>query len=127
MIHFQQAGLDPDVFWHEGPQAFGIATGTDLRIGRNAYTILRGLGIRDIAIDYITVDTLRVARETFAAIWEAWRDGFRQALQPLADFRNAQGLRTVIVDVESIYNRYSYGRVDPLAIRAFCGAGVVLP
>ena len=54
---------------------------------------------------------------------EAWRDDFRDALQPLADFRNAQGLRTMIVDVESIYNRYSYGLVDPLAIRAFCGAG----
>ncbi len=54
---------------------------------------------------------------------EAWRDGFRAALQPLADFRNAQGLRTLIVDVESIYNRYSYGLVDPLAIRAFCGDG----
>jgi hypothetical protein len=54
---------------------------------------------------------------------EAWRDGFRAALQPLADFRAAQGLRTLIVDVESIYNRYSCGLVDPLAIRAFCGGG----
>ncbi len=54
---------------------------------------------------------------------EAWRADFRTVLQPLADFRTAQGLRTVIVDVESIYNRYSYGLVDPLAIRSFCGDG----
>jgi hypothetical protein len=54
---------------------------------------------------------------------EAWRDGFREAMQPLADFRTAQGLRTLIVDVESVYNRYSHGLVDPLSIRAFCGAG----
>jgi hypothetical protein len=55
---------------------------------------------------------------------EAWRDGFRSALQPLADFRNAQGLRTRIVDVEALYDHYSFGLVDPLAIRAFCGSGV---
>ena len=54
---------------------------------------------------------------------EAWRPDFRAALQPLVDFRNAQGLRTLIMDVESLYNRYSYGVVDPLAIRAFCSEG----
>lgn len=80
MIHFQQGRCDPDLFWKEGPQAFGTATGTDLRIGRNAYPILLDLGIRDIAIDYVVVDTLRVPRETFAAIWEAWRDGYSDAI-----------------------------------------------
>jgi hypothetical protein len=54
---------------------------------------------------------------------EGWRDGFRQAMQPLADYRNAQGLRTVIVDVESLYNHYSHGLVDPQAIRNFCMDG----
>ncbi|MEI6516088.1 MAG: C25 family cysteine peptidase, partial [bacterium] len=54
---------------------------------------------------------------------EAWRPDFRAALQPLADFRNAQGLKTRIVDVESLYNRYSHGLADPLAIKAFCGDG----
>ena len=53
---------------------------------------------------------------------EVWRDGFRQTMQPLADYRNAQGLRTKIVDVEDIYNAFSYGLVDPLAIRSFCTA-----
>ncbi|MBM4164162.1 MAG: hypothetical protein FJ222_06955 [Lentisphaerae bacterium] len=55
---------------------------------------------------------------------EGWCVGFRAALQDLAAFRNAQGLRTVIVDVESLYNRYSFGLVDPLAIRAFCATGL---
>jgi hypothetical protein len=54
---------------------------------------------------------------------EAWRSGFREAVQPLADYRASQGLHTQIVDVESIYNRFSYGLVDPDAIRAFCRAG----
>jgi len=80
MIHFQEGRCDPDLFWKEGPQAFGTATGTDLRIGRNAHPILRELGIRDIAIDYVIVDTLRVPREIFAAIWEAWRDGYSDAI-----------------------------------------------
>lgn len=80
MIHFQPGALDPDRFWHEGPQAFGSATGTDLRIGRLAYSILRQLAIRDIAVDYVVVDTLRVRRETFAVIWEAWRDGYADSI-----------------------------------------------
>jgi hypothetical protein len=54
---------------------------------------------------------------------EGWRTGFREALQPLADFREQQGLRTRIVDVESLYNRFSDGLVDPEAIHAFCRAG----
>lgn len=31
-------------------------------------------------IDYVVVDPLRVAREDFAAIWEAWRDGYSEAV-----------------------------------------------
>ena len=34
----------------------------------------------DIAADYIVVDTLRVARDTFARIWEAWRDGYTDSI-----------------------------------------------
>jgi hypothetical protein len=54
---------------------------------------------------------------------EGWRNDIRPVLQPLADFRNAQGLRTVIVDVESLYNQFSCGLVDPQAIHTFCCAG----
>jgi hypothetical protein len=31
-------------------------------------------------MDFITVDTLRVERETFAGIMRAWRDGYSQVL-----------------------------------------------
>jgi hypothetical protein len=55
---------------------------------------------------------------------EGWMDGFRPPLQELADFRNAQGLVTEVIDVESLYNQYSQGLVDPDAIEAFCRAGV---
>jgi SAM-dependent methyltransferase len=76
MIHFEPRRLDPDEFWNEGPRRFGDALGTDLRIGRRTYGILRRLGLSDISVDYVTVDPLRVPRGTFAAILAAWRDGY---------------------------------------------------
>ena len=80
MIQFQPRKLDADDFWREGPRSFGASTGTDLHIGRRAYSILSALGAGDITIDYVIVDTLRVPRETFAAIWEAWREGYAEAI-----------------------------------------------
>lgn len=54
---------------------------------------------------------------------EGWMEGFRAPMQELADFRSAQGLVTEVVDVESIYNRFSHGLVDVGAIGQFCAAG----
>lgn len=80
MMNFEPRHLDPDDFWNVGPRRFGEATGTDLRVGRKAYGILRRLGLADITVDYVVVDPLRVPRETFAAIWQAWRDGYADAV-----------------------------------------------
>jgi hypothetical protein len=33
-----------------------------------------------VTVDFVVVDTLRVPRETFAAIWQAWRDGYAHAI-----------------------------------------------
>lgn len=41
------------------------------------------------------------------------------AVQPLLDYRAAQGLRVAKVDVQDIYDEISYGLVDPEAIRTF--------
>ena len=81
MLHFQRGALDPRDFWHEGPTKFGEATGTDLLIGRDTYEILVDLGLTEISYDYVVVDTIRVPRETFAAIIGAWRDGY---VEPIA-------------------------------------------
>lgn len=80
MINFEPRRLDPDDFWLEGPRRFGSATGTNMRIGRATYGILRRLGLTKIGVDYIAVDPLRVPRATFAAIWRAWRDGYADAV-----------------------------------------------
>ena len=80
MINFEPRQLDPDDFWFRGPRQFGSATGTNMRIGRSTYGILRRLGMSNITVDYAVVDPLRVPRETFAAIWKAWRDGYADAV-----------------------------------------------
>ncbi|HSN76176.1 MAG TPA: C25 family cysteine peptidase, partial [Anaerolineae bacterium] len=41
------------------------------------------------------------------------------AIDPLLDYRAAQGLRVAKVDVQDIYDEWSYGRRDPEAIRSF--------
>src|SRR5439155_1263605 len=46
----------------------------------HAYGILAGLGLADITVDYVVVDTVRVPRETFATILEAWRDGYVESV-----------------------------------------------
>ncbi len=40
----------------------------------------------DITVDYVVVDTLRVPRETFAAILTAWRDGYSEPIGELTPF-----------------------------------------
>ncbi|HEY1548826.1 MAG TPA: class I SAM-dependent methyltransferase [Kofleriaceae bacterium] len=82
MIHAVSPTVDLAKFWFEQPRAFARATGTDLHIGRHIAGHLSALSVRveDVAIHYIAVDTLRVPRATFAAIFEAWRDGYVPAL-----------------------------------------------
>jgi len=80
MIHFERRHLDADDFWSVAPRQFGDAIGTDLRVGRKAYGMLRRLALTDITVDYVVVDPLRVPRATFAAIWAAWRDGYADTI-----------------------------------------------
>jgi ubiquinone/menaquinone biosynthesis C-methylase UbiE len=83
MLHFQRAALDPREFWHQAAPSFGESTGTDLFMGRHAYRILAAMALEEIKVDYVVVDTLRVPRETFAAILEAWRDGYAESIGEL--------------------------------------------
>lgn len=71
---------DADEFWQRVPQKYGAAIGCDNRVGRKMFSLLSELGLEDIRVDYVVVDTLRVPRDTFARIWEAWRDGYTDAL-----------------------------------------------
>jgi ubiquinone/menaquinone biosynthesis C-methylase UbiE len=88
MLHFQRGPLDVRDFWHRAPESMSEATGTDLFIGRNIFGILAAMNLERITIDYIVVDTLRVPRDTFAAIIEAWRDGYSGIIAEHTPFKS---------------------------------------
>lgn len=90
MMHFHPTRLDTDEFWRLGPITFARNTGSDLRSGRKIYTWLRELGVEDVRVDYVAIDTQRVDREDFAQIWEAWRDGYTQIIAENTDFTTEQ-------------------------------------
>lgn len=117
MLHFQRSALDPRDFWHQAAASFGEATGTDLFIGRDTFGILTAMRLENITLDYVVVDTLRVPREKFAAILEAWRDGYAEPIgqltpiscesavayfnQMIANVRNPSGYAVWMVPVVS--------------------------
>jgi ubiquinone/menaquinone biosynthesis C-methylase UbiE len=79
MIHAAPTRKDVAAFWHGAPRAYAKGTGVDLHIGRTIHAHLRRLPLDDIEVHYVHVDTQRVPRETFATIFEAWRDGYTEA------------------------------------------------
>jgi ubiquinone/menaquinone biosynthesis C-methylase UbiE len=108
MIHMHPTRLDVDRFWVEAPPAYGAAIGTDHHIGRTGYGRLRALPVEDIAQHYVVVDTLRVPRETFAAIWEAWRDGYADVIGQHTRFTRAQALELFEDMIACIRNPNGY-------------------
>jgi len=80
MLHMTPGKLDPDRLWHEGAITYLRAIHTDGRIGRRTYTLLKQLGLEHLRVDYMTVDTVRVPREIFASIIDAWRDGYSEVI-----------------------------------------------
>lgn len=80
MLHMPDGPRAPDRFWLEQPIAFLHGIGCDGRIGRHTPPLLEARGYRDLAMDYVVVDTLRVPRHIFAGILTAWRDGYAAPL-----------------------------------------------
>ena len=48
--------------------------------------------MEEIRVDYVVVDTLRVPRETFAAILQAWRDGYAESIGKLTPTSQASAV-----------------------------------
>jgi SAM-dependent methyltransferase len=80
MLHFPVTALDPDRFWNENAIKFLHSIKCDGRIGRHTPAMLENTKYENIAMDYITVDTLRVPRVTFSGILKSWRDGYAESL-----------------------------------------------
>jgi ubiquinone/menaquinone biosynthesis C-methylase UbiE len=119
MLHFERTVPDPGEFWNIGAKHFGEATGTDLYIGRHIFGILAALGLEQIAVDYVVVDTVRVPRETFAAILEAWRDGYVDAigeLTPISREAARENFEQMIVQVRDPL-RYAVWMVPVVSAR----------
>lgn len=109
MMHFHPVDQDIDAFWREGPAAFAQSTGSDLLSGRKAYTMLTDLGLNGITVDYVTVDTQRVPRDIFASIWEAWRDGYTDAIAEHTRFSRDEVLSCFQTTIEAIRSPRGYG------------------
>jgi ubiquinone/menaquinone biosynthesis C-methylase UbiE len=90
MLHFERRPPMPDEMWYEAPARFGEKTNTDLFIGRHIYRHLVELGFQHITMDYVIVDTIRVPREIFAAILQAWRDGYVEPVSEVTHFTQEQ-------------------------------------
>lgn len=86
MLHFPTGDALVDTFWRETPASFGASLGIDNFVGRHAWSHLTALGLVDLTIDYVVVDTLRVPREIFATILEAWRDGYVEPISQRTRF-----------------------------------------
>lgn len=86
MIHFQRGTPDPREFWHEAAARYTDVGGSNLFIGRECAPLLQSQGFSDVRVDYLVIDTLRVPRETFARIFEAWRDGYAEPISRLTRF-----------------------------------------
>ena len=108
MLHFQKAHHDPREFWHEVPPKFSAATNTDLFVGRNTFGHLARLGLADIRVDYVIVDTVRVPRETFAAIIEAWRDGYVESIAEHTSLTAGEATACFNQMIANILDPYGY-------------------
>ena len=86
MLHFSGRTPDARDFWYEAAARYGEAKGCDLFIGRHIVPILASLGLRDITLDLVVVDTLRCPREAFARILTAWRDGYAAPIAEVTSF-----------------------------------------
>jgi SAM-dependent methyltransferase len=109
MIFFQPRTLEPADFWRDGPQQVGAATGTDMQVGRKAFSLLHRLGLRDLTVDYLVVDPLRVARQTMADIWVAWRDGYADFIADHSRFTRAEAVAHFDDMIDTLRDPGGYG------------------
>ncbi len=108
MLHMMLGPLDPDRLWYDGVLSYTHAIGTDARVGRRTWSLMKQLGLQDLRVDYVVVDTLRVPRETFAAILQAWRDGYAETISEKTRLMPCEVRALFDQVVESILNPEHY-------------------
>ena len=129
---------DVEIYGIDGTRYVGLSARTDPKAPGTYKILFRSTQIRpkeasDPTIQYIAL-TRRQFRKPKIAV-DAPSDlrsthnaadyiiithnHFIQDVQPLADYRSQQGLRTKVVDVQNIYDEFNDGILDPKAIREF--------
>ncbi len=109
MMHFDTPDVDTDDFWRRGPITFAGKTGSDLLSGRKIFGHLCRLGLVEVSVDYVVIDTLRVPREDFAEIWAAWRDGYSDAIGDHTDLSADEARAAFDAMIEAIRRPDGYG------------------
>jgi SAM-dependent methyltransferase len=126
MLHMPGGGpRDPDRFWQEVVLPFLASIGCDGRVGRHSPRLLAEAGYGDIRADYLTVDTLRVPRETFGGILRSWREGYVDVLAAHAgrDPREIAAYFDDFIAAIEIPPAYAVWHVPVVSGRAPGGAG----
>ena len=92
LILASDAAVDPQAFYLGTCAESSRAAGSDLRIGRRLPAILARRGCRDVTVDYLPLDTIRVPRKDLADVFRTWAAGYvdfiaRLSGRPAADVR----------------------------------------
>ncbi len=119
MLHFPVRSFDPDCFWNSHAIRYMQSIACDARIGRHSPTLLAETGFAQITMDYLTIDTLRVPRQSFAGIIRSWRDGYAEVLSHTAGRPLAEVLADfeVLIDAIETPPYYAVWHVPVLSAR----------
>ena len=129
---------DVEIYGIDGTRYVGLSTFVDEDIPDTYRIIFRSNQIRPKDIDDTTIQYVALTRDKFLkpkisldqpSDLRSTQNGadyiiithanFIDDVQPLADFRSQQGMRTKVVDVQNIYDEFNHGVLDPYAIRRF--------
>ena len=129
---------DVEIYGVDGTRYVGLSTLVDDKIPGTYRIIFRSTQIRpkdvdDTAIQYIALTRNKFLKPKISVDQPSDLRGphngadyiiithakFIDDVQPLADFRSQQGMRTKVVDVQNIYDEFNHGILNPYAIRRF--------
>ena len=129
---------DIEIYGIDGTRYVGLAPIIDAQKSGTYHLPFRSTQIRPKDVDDTTIQYIALTRSQFrkpeisvdtpsdlrgahnaADYIIITHQNFLQDVQPLADFRSQQGLRTKVVDIQDIYDEFNHGILNPDAIREF--------
>ena len=107
-----------DFLVEKGEDSYSISF-SNLAVADETYFAAAGSRLRPVqSIEKYVSQTLKSTGSGADYIIITHSD-FMQDAARLAQFRETQGLRTLVVDVQSVYDEFSFGIYDPRAIKKF--------